>query len=62
MMTAIWYAPAGCFYVTLVPSSSEEQTLVDTLFPQVREITSHTHSSPCARARGAQRPYPPPPL
>jgi hypothetical protein len=36
MITLIWYAPHNAFYVTLTPSSGEEQTLVDTLFPQVR--------------------------
>lgn len=36
MITLIWYAPHNAFYVTLTPTSGEEQTLVDTLFPQVR--------------------------
>ena len=47
MLTLIWYAPHGCFYVTLSPSSGEEQTLVDTLFPQIygkrRGITLHEY-------------------
>ncbi len=36
MLSTIWYAPHACFYATLSPASSDEQTLVDTAFPQVR--------------------------
>lgn len=36
MLTVIWYAATGCFYVTLTPAGGEEQALVDTLFPAVR--------------------------
>jgi hypothetical protein len=53
MLTLIWYAPHGCFYVTLSPSSGEEQSLVDTLFPQIygkrRGITLHEYKGSPSR-------------
>ena len=40
MLSVIWYAPHACFYATLSPASSDEQTLVDTAFPQVRLLNA----------------------
>lgn len=49
MLSAIWYGPSACFYVTLTPSSGEEQALVDTLFPQIygkrRGVTLHEYAA-----------------
>lgn len=60
MLSLIWYAPHACFYATLSPASSDEQTLVDTAFPQVRARRARdAHARPLRAARSAVSGTPP---